>query len=92
MATVSWRDLSRRSGDVVEEVVRNRRPALVTRHGRPVVALIPIEDEALEDVILAHAPEFVEGRREAEADLTPGDTKSLTSFLAESLTAEQGHP
>ena len=83
MSTVSLRELARHAGSVIDEVVQSGKPALVTRRGRPVAVVINVEDEAFEDYILAHAPEFVEGRREADEELARGETKSLASFLAE---------
>ena len=50
---VSIRDLSRNPSAVVDEVVRSGRPALVTRHGKPIVALVRIEQDKLEDWLLA---------------------------------------
>ena len=72
MATVSMRDLARRASEVVEEVTRSGRPALVTRHGRPVAALLRVREEDFEDFILANAPEFVESMREADEDAAQG--------------------
>lgn len=88
MSTVTMRTLSRNAGTVVDEVVRSGRPALVTRHGRPVVALVRIPEEELEDWILANASEFIEGRRQADEELARGETVSLGTFLAE-LRAEE---
>lgn len=74
MATVSIRDLSRRTAGVVDEVVQSGRPALVTRHGHPVAALIPLREEDLEDWILANAPEFVEDMKRADEEIARGET------------------
>ena len=87
MASVTMRNLSRHAGDVVEEVVRSGRPALVTRHGRPVAALIPVNDEQLEDWILANAPEFVDGMQRADEEAARGETVSWEKVQAE-LTAD----
>jgi len=81
------RDLSRHASDVVEEVVRSGRPALVTRHGRPVAALIRVDEAALEDWILANAPEFVEGTQRADEEAARGETVSWEKVQAE-LTAD----
>lgn len=91
MSTVSLRDLARHAGSVIDEVVQSGRPALVTRRGRPVAVVINVEDEAFEDYILAHAPEFVEGRRQADEELARGETKSLSSFIAELSESEHSH-
>lgn len=88
MPTVSMRDLARRASEVVEDVVRSGRPALVTRRGHPVAAVVPIAEDELEDWILAHAPEFVEGRRQADEELAHGQTASLERFKETLDTAE----
>ena len=53
MSLVSIRDLSRHPSAVVDEVERAGRPALVTRNGRPIVALVRIEQDKLEDWLLS---------------------------------------
>jgi prevent-host-death family protein len=49
MSFVSIRELSRNPSVVVDEVERTGRPAIVTRNGKPVVALVRIDPAALED-------------------------------------------
>lgn len=49
MSVVSIRDLSRNPSAVVDEVERSGRPAIVTRNGKPVAALVRIDQVALED-------------------------------------------
>ena len=53
MSVVSIRDLSRNPSAVVDEVERSGRPAIVTRNGKPVAAMVRIDQEALEDWLLA---------------------------------------
>ena len=53
MSIVSIRDLGRNPSGVVDEVARSGRPALVTRNGRPVAALVRLDQVALEDWALA---------------------------------------
>jgi prevent-host-death family protein len=82
MATVSIRDLANNASAVVAEVEASGRPAVVTKRGRPVAAVVPIDPEKLEDFVLANAPEYVDDRRAAEADLKAGRTVSAEEFLA----------
>jgi len=63
LAKVSVRELSRNIGTVMDRVARRRQPLLVTRFGLPVVALIPIDADALDAWILASAPESIDGVR-----------------------------
>ncbi len=51
MNVVSIRDLSRNPSAVVDEVERSGRPALVTRHGKPIAALVRIDEDRLEEWI-----------------------------------------
>jgi len=84
MSTVSIRDLANHTKSVVEEVARSGRPAMVTQRGRPVVAVVPISEEALEDWILANAPEYVASMREADAEIARGEQGTpLDEVLAE---------
>ena len=53
MSLVSIRDLSRNPSAVVDEVERSGRPALVTRNGKPIAALVRIDQDKLEDWLLS---------------------------------------
>jgi prevent-host-death family protein len=83
MPTISIRDLGRRPSQVVDEVVRTGRPAIVTRHGRPVTAMVALDPDELDDFVLAHAPEFVRATRAADADLRAGRARPATDVFAE---------
>ena len=83
MPTISIRDLGRRPSQVIDEVVRTGRPAIVTRHGRPVTAIVAVDPDELEDFVLAHAPAFVRSMRAADADLLAGRTRRAADVFAE---------
>jgi len=83
MASVSIRELSRNTSGVVADVTRTGRPALITKHGAPVVAVIPVDTADLEDVVLATAPEYLSDMAAAEHDLREGNTTSGAELLAE---------
>ena len=83
MQTYGIRELQRRSSEIVDELERSRRPALVTRHGKPVAVLSPIDEDALEDFILANAPEYVASMAEADDEARNGRTRSLADVVAE---------
>jgi prevent-host-death family protein len=83
MQTYGIRELQRRSSEIVAELERSRRPALVTRHGKPVAVLSAIDEDALEDFILANAPEYVASMVEAEEDAREGRTRPLADIVAE---------
>jgi prevent-host-death family protein len=79
MATVNVRELARNTSKVIDDVAKRRRPTLVTRAGRPVAAVVPIDADALEDWILANAPEIIDGVRLADEELRRGDAAWLDS-------------
>jgi prevent-host-death family protein len=83
MPTISIRDLGRRPSQVIDEVVRTGRPAIVTRHGRPVTAMVAIDPDELEDYVLAHAPEFVRSTRGADADFRAGRVRPADEVFAD---------
>lgn len=83
MTTISIRDLGRRPSQVVDEVIRTGRPAIITRHGRPVTAMVAVDPDELEDFVLAHAPEFAHSRRSANADLRAGRARPADEVFAE---------
>jgi prevent-host-death family protein len=83
MGTISIRELGRNPGQVIDEVVRTGRPAIITRHGRPVTALVAVDPDELEDYVLAHAPAFARSRRAADADLRAGRGRSAEEVFAD---------
>lgn len=82
MAAVNVRELARNTSKVIDDVERLKRPAIITRSGRPVAAVVPIDSDALEDWILANAPEFVEGMRQADEEFRRGETVSMDELFA----------
>ncbi len=83
MSSVSIRELSRNASGVIDEVTRSGRPAVVTKHGAPVAAVVPLDAGELEDFVLARAPEYLEDLRVAEDDIAAGHTRPLGDVLAE---------
>lgn len=88
MTTVNARDLARKTADILDEVEKTGRPALVVRNGRPVAALVAIDEGELEDFVLASAPEYARGMQEANAALMSGAARDAGDFFAE-LDAEE---
>lgn len=81
--TVSIRDLQRDTSAIVRRVTNTGRPAIVTNRGDPVVALVPVDPDALEDFVLANSPPFVRAMREADAALEAGVVRSASEVFAE---------
>lgn len=77
MDAVGIRELAERASAVVSEVERTGHPVLLTRRGRPVAVVIAIDEDALYDHVLAHAPEYVRDMREVEERYARGESDSL---------------
>ena len=60
MATITLRELARNTAAVIQGIQSSGRPALVTRNGRPVVALVPIDEVALEDWLLEQSRDVID--------------------------------
>jgi prevent-host-death family protein len=84
------REFARHVSRYVEQVERTGRPLVLTRHGKPVAALIAIDAADLEDFVLAHAPNFVANLRDADRELAAGETQPLEQALAEVEAADAG--
>ncbi len=83
MSTIGVRDLARHASSIISDIEQTREPALITRRGRPVAYMLPVDSEQFEDFVLAHAPEFVEGMAAADAELAAGETTSLAEARRE---------
>ncbi len=88
MDIVTIRELSHAPGRALERL-RNG-PLLVTRSGRPVAVLHPLDEDALEDFVLANAPGFVRDMQRADREIAKGKRgRPLDEVLAE-LAGEAG--
>lgn len=76
MSTIGVRDLARNASAIINELEKTKEPALITRHGRPVAYILPVDSDQFEDFALANAPEFVEGMAAADRELARGETTS----------------
>ena len=81
MGTIGIRDLSRNASQVIDQVSSTGSPMIVTKHGRPVAAIVAIDPDALEDFVLATAPEDVAARQAADADLAVGRTRAAAAVF-----------
>ncbi len=88
MPVVNIRELARETSRVVSQVAATGRPALITRGGKPVAALMPVDAQDLEDWVLANHPNFLKSYAEAERDFAEGRSISLDRYLARPGTSE----
>jgi prevent-host-death family protein len=66
MAAVGIRDLKTHASDIVDRAEAGEA-FLVTRRGKPVAVVLPFSFDA-DDLILAHAPQFIRLREKGRAD------------------------
>jgi prevent-host-death family protein len=78
VAAVGIRDLKTHASDIVERAEAGEA-FLVTRRGKPVAVVLPFTVDA-EDLLLAHAPQFIRLREEGRADLRKRKTVAWESL------------
>ena len=83
MGSVNARDLARQTAAILDEVERTRRPILVFRRGKPVAALVAIDEDGLEDCALANAPELAASFHRADQDARAGRMRPAADVFAE---------
>jgi PHD/YefM family antitoxin component YafN of YafNO toxin-antitoxin module len=83
MSTIGVRQLAKHASAIISDIEQKKEPALITRRGRPVVYMLPVDSAEFEDFVLAHAPEFVEGMVTADVELAAGETVSLADASKE---------
>ena len=72
MPFVGIRELSRNVSQTLDKLSEDRLPVIVTNHGRPVAALVAVDQNNLEDLVLAATPEAVRRRQKAEEAVLAG--------------------
>jgi prevent-host-death family protein len=83
MASVTVRELGRDTKRIVAEVRERNKPTLITNRGTPVAAIMPIEDDLLEEFLLSKYVEDLGVIEEAERELAAGETISAEDAAAE---------
>ena len=81
MPAMGIRALLRDSKAVFEKMEQDKAPVLIMRRGRPFAALVPVDPENAEALILSSSPELVESRRRAENSRAEGRTISLENAI-----------
>ena len=80
MKTVNTVDLKNHANELLRHV-RTGQPVVVTHHGRPTAALIPLTEDSLEEFMMAYSPAFRRLIAEAEADVRAGRLVHWNEFL-----------
>jgi prevent-host-death family protein len=92
MPIIGVRELARHNRELLEKVEKEKVPYLVTRNGRPVAALVPVDPADAERYVIAAAPEFAQSRRQADAEIAMGQTRPLEDLADEMLGHADAEP
>jgi len=85
---MALRDAKNRLSSVVERVEREHDRVVITKHGRPAVVVVSVEDlESLEETLDAlSSPTLIQQIRESLEDLASGPAQVLSKDDALALT------
>jgi len=73
MPKVGVRELKNRTSEILRAVREEGTEYVITYQGRPMAVLLPVNEEDLEDYVLAHHPHFVELRERARQAIRQGE-------------------
>jgi prevent-host-death family protein len=79
MAIVGIRKLTREHKEIIEQLQRTKEPVLITNQGKPVAALVPVDETNAERFLVAAHPDVAPAFRDA-ADV---ETQSIEDLMAE---------
>ena len=77
MTTVNTIELKTQANRLLNQVSTRHRVVLITRHGRPCAALVPVSNENLADLLWEYSPEVQKRLRIAMDELQDGKTQPL---------------
>lgn len=80
MKTVNTVTLKNHANQLLRQV-HNGHPIIVTTHGKPTAALIPLDEHGLEELTFEYSPTFRRLVAEAEADVRAGRLITWGQFL-----------
>jgi len=81
MKFATTRELSSQTSRLLNSV-KKKRPVVVTRHGKPICLITAIEEDDLEDIILAQHLNLEEEWKRSERDYLQGKTIPLDRVKA----------
>jgi antitoxin (DNA-binding transcriptional repressor) of toxin-antitoxin stability system len=89
---IGIRQLCRQTAEVFDALEKTGEPVVIARHGKPIAALIQIDESRLTELIVASAPEFVDDRQAADEALARGDVQPMSEVMAELSAARESEP
>ena len=73
MEWVGIRELKAKASEIIRRVREGKAEYGITYRGKPCGILLPVDEESLEDYLLASHPFFVQMRRESRAEIERGE-------------------
>lgn len=83
MITAGVRELKNRTSELLKRA-RTEGSVIVTSHGKPIAAVVPLEPEDVEDFLLAHNPKIQAAVRRGIEDAKAGRVYEVGELLEES--------
>jgi len=95
--TYTMRELTQHTAQVMEEINRSQRSAVITKHGRIVALVLPLEDAEIQRLVISAPSPLVQEleSRAAEAEASGGRTYSsdeVAALLRERDSTSVGSP
>jgi len=82
MITAGVRELKNKTSELLKKA-RTEGSVIVTSHGKPVAAVIPLDPEDVEDFLLAHNPKIQAAVRRGIEDAKAGRVYEVAELLEE---------
>jgi len=83
MEWVGIRELKARTSEVMRKLREERAEYVITYRGKPCAILLPVDEETLEDYLLASHPFFAEMRARAREEVEEGEYVTEEALLDE---------
>jgi prevent-host-death family protein len=80
MRMVNTVELKNQTNEILRQV-RRGSPIAVTLRGKPMVAIIPLTEDGVEDLAFEYSPALRQAIKEAEADIRAGRVTTWEGFL-----------
>ncbi|MFY4727557.1 type II toxin-antitoxin system Phd/YefM family antitoxin [Nitrospira sp. BLG_2] len=79
MKFANVRELKNKTSAMLK-IVERGNTVLVTTHGRPTAMLVPVTEDDIEDILLAHSPQLRKKIEEGLKDIRAGRTMALSEY------------
>jgi prevent-host-death family protein len=88
MPIIGLRQLSRETSDVIKELQNSGEPVVITKQGRPVATIMPVDETTAEDLVLGLAPSIREVSSTADVEAFSSERDRTIEEFSEQLAQE----